>query len=155
MENRNKKKSLAISIIILIIVALGIYYFTRGGSSNNNMQPSSSNQASGLQVTILQQGSGPEAKNGDTIAVNYTGTLDNGTAFDSNVDPKFGHVSPFKFVLGSGMVIKGWDLGVAGMKVGEKRKLVIPAELAYGADAVGSIPANSTLTFVVELLAIK
>ena len=95
------------------------------------------------------------AKAGDTLVMNYTGRLTNGTVFDSNVDPKFGHVEPFKFTLGAGKVIKGWDEGLVGMKVGEKKTLTIPAEKGYGAQAVGSIPPNSTLVFDVELVAIQ
>ena len=99
------------------------------------------------------------AKDGDTLVMNYTGRLTDGTVFDSNVDPKFGHVQPFEFVLGAGTVIKGWDIGLVGMKVGQKKTLTIPPEDGYGSRAVptqfGSIPANSTLIFEVELLAIK
>jgi FKBP-type peptidyl-prolyl cis-trans isomerase len=87
--------------------------------------------------------------------VNYTGRLADGTVFDSNVDPKFGHVEPFKFILGAGYVIKGWDDGLVGMKVGEKRTLTIPPELGYGATDNGPIPANSTLIFEIELLSIE
>lgn len=110
----------------------------------------------GLEVTTLVEGSGDAIKAGNTAVVNYTGVLNDGTTFDSNVDPKFGHVEPFSFVLGQGMVIAGWEQGVLGMKVGEKRKLVIPATLGYGAQGAGNaIPPNATLTFTVELVAIK
>jgi FKBP-type peptidyl-prolyl cis-trans isomerase len=96
------------------------------------------------------------AKTGDTVSVNYTGKLENGTVFDSNVDPKFGHVQPFEFTLGAGQVIPGWDKGIVGMKVGEKKTLTIAPEDAYGASGVpGAIPPNSTLIFDVELLGIK
>ena len=95
------------------------------------------------------------AKNGDTLVMNYTGRLTNGTVFDSNVEPKFNHVTPFEFTLGAGQVIQGWDEGLVGMKVGEKKTLTIPPEKAYGNRAIGSIPANSTLIFEVELVAIK
>ena len=110
----------------------------------------------GMKITIIKQGNGDIAKSGDTVAMNYTGKLADGTVFDSNVDPKFKHVEPFVFTLDSGQVIKGWDLGILGMKVGEKRTLEIAPELAYGADGAGGvIPPNATLTFDVELLAIK
>ncbi len=113
--------------------------------------------ASGLQYQDEVIGTGAVAKSGQTVSVNYTGTLTSGKKFDSNVDPAFGHVELFSFQLGAGEVIKGWDEGVAGMKVGGKRKLVIPASLAYGAKDVGEglIPANSTLIFEVELVGIK
>jgi peptidylprolyl isomerase len=99
---------------------------------------------------------GTVAKTGDTVAMNYTGRLANGTVFDSNVDPKFNHVQPFIFTLGAGQVIPGWDKGIVGMKVGEKKTLTISPADAYGAAGVpGTIPPNSTLTFDVELLGIK
>jgi|SRR3989338_1012865 len=96
------------------------------------------------------------AEAGNTVSVNYTGRLADGTVFDSNVDPKFGHVTPFEFVLGSGQVIPGWEKGLLGMKVGEKKTLEIPPEDAYGEFGVpGVIPGGATLYFDVELLAIK
>ena len=111
--------------------------------------------ADGLQITVVQQGTGVGAANGDTVTVNYTGSLTDGTVFDSNVDPKFAHVSPFSFQLGAGMVIKGWDEGVLGMKVGEERKLVIPAALGYGSTGQGPIPGNATLDFDVTVTGIS
>ncbi len=96
-------------------------------------------------------GKGAEAVNGKSVTVHYTGTLKDGTKFDSSVDRK----EPFTFTLGAGQVIKGWEQGIVGMKVGGKRKLTIPPELAYGANAVGAIPANSVLIFDVELLDVK
>jgi FKBP-type peptidyl-prolyl cis-trans isomerase len=96
------------------------------------------------------------ATNGDTLVMNYTGRLTDGTVFDSNVDPRFGHVQPFSFVLGAGQVIKGWDEGLVGMKVGEKKTLTIPPEKGYGARGAGNaIPPNATLIFDVELVTIK
>jgi FKBP-type peptidyl-prolyl cis-trans isomerase len=105
-----------------------------------------------MQQTTLAPGKGPAAKAGDTVSVRYTGTLLDGKKFDSTAD--HGN-EPFKFTIGRGMVIKGWDQGIPGMKVGEKRKLVIPPSLAYGPVARPSIPANSTLVFEVELVAIN
>lgn len=96
------------------------------------------------------------AQSGDMVAMNYTGRLSDGTVFDSNVDPKFGHVEPYVFPLGAGQVIPGWDKGIVGMKVGEKKTLTISPEDAYGATGVpGVIPPNATLIFEVELLAIN
>jgi rhodanese-related sulfurtransferase len=108
--------------------------------------------AAGLEIKDLVEGKGEIAQQGDTVSVHYTGWLLNGTKFDSSVDRN----EPFKFKLGAGRVIKGWEQGVAGMHVGGKRELVIPPELAYGKRAVGGglIPADSTLKFEVELLAI-
>lgn len=105
---------------------------------------------SGLRITDLVVGDGAEALAGQTVVVNYRGTLANGTEFDSS----YGR-GPFSFPLGGGRVIQGWDEGVAGMKVGGKRKLVIPPDLAYGERGAGGvIPPNATLTFEVELLRI-
>jgi len=103
---------------------------------------------SGLSITDIVVGDGPEAVKGETVSVNYRGTLASGKEFDSS----YGR-GPFSFPLGAGRVIQGWDEGVAGMKVGGKRKLVIPPDLAYGERGAGGvIPANATLTFEVELL---
>jgi FKBP-type peptidyl-prolyl cis-trans isomerase FkpA len=107
---------------------------------------------SGLKYTDLKEGEGTAAKSGDTVEVHYTGWLTDGKKFDSSLDRK----QPFSFKLGAGRVIKGWDEGVAGMKVGGKRKLTIPPELGYGAQGAGGvIPPNATLIFEVELLKIK
>jgi FKBP-type peptidyl-prolyl cis-trans isomerase len=103
-----------------------------------------------LQIEDQVVGAGEEAKAGDLVTVHYAGTLTDGTAFDASRDRGD---SGFSFTLGVGQVIKGWDQGVAGMKVGGKRKLTIPSNLAYGDRAVGGvIPANATLIFEVELL---
>ena len=105
-----------------------------------------------LQITDVKVGTGAVATEGKKVSVNYTGTLLNGTKFDSNKD----RGTPFSFVLGSGMVIAGWDQGLKGMKEGGIRKLVIPANLAYGNRSVGGvIPPNSTLAFEIELLKVE
>jgi FKBP-type peptidyl-prolyl cis-trans isomerase FkpA len=105
----------------------------------------------GLKYVDLKVGAGAEAKAGDTVEVHYTGWLLDGTKFDSSRDSN----RPFRFKLGAGQVIKGWDEGVAGMKVGGKRKLTIPPELGYGRQGAGSvIPPGATLVFEVELLGI-
>jgi FKBP-type peptidyl-prolyl cis-trans isomerase len=107
---------------------------------------------SGLQYEDLVVGDGVEAVTGKSVSVHYTGWLTNGTKFDSSVD----RGTPFSFDLGRGRVIKGWDEGVAGMKVGGKRKLTIPANLGYGARGAGGvIPPNATLVFEVELLGVR
>ena len=105
-----------------------------------------------LKIEDLVLGTGEEAINGKKVTVNYSGTLINGTKFDSSYDRGV----PFTFTLGAGEVIKGWDKGVTGMKVGGKRKLTIPPDLGYGATGAGSvIPPNATLIFEVELLKIE
>jgi FKBP-type peptidyl-prolyl cis-trans isomerase len=108
--------------------------------------------ASGLQYEDLNEGTGDVAQSGKSVEVHYTGWLKDGTKFDSSRDRN----RPFTFTLGAGQVIKGWDEGVAGMKVGGKRKLVIPAALGYGSRGAGGvIPPNAELTFEVELLKVK
>ena len=107
---------------------------------------------SGLKYEDLMAGDGEVATAGQSVSVHYTGWLTDGSKFDSSVDRN----EPFSFMLGKGMVIRGWDEGVQGMKVGGRRKLTIPAQLGYGAAGAGGvIPPNATLVFDVELLAIN
>ena len=115
--------------------------------------PGAITTASGLQYVDQVTGNGPVPQAGQTVAVHYTGYLANGTKFDSSVD----RGTPFEFVLGQHAVIAGWDEGLATMHVGGKRRLIIPPDLAYGAQGAGNgaIPPNATLTFDVELLSIK
>lgn len=114
--------------------------------------PNTKTKPSGLKYVDLEEGKGEEAKKGDVVDVHYTGRLRNGKVFDSSHD----RGEPFQFKLGAGRVIKGWDEGVVGMKVGGRRKLIIPGELGYGPDGTpdGSIPADAELHFDVELVEI-
>ena len=121
-------------------------------SSLPTMQPIPQNeiptQLSGRDEVL---GTGTIAAAGDTVTVNYVGALPDGTVFDASAN----HGQPFAFKLGGGQVIKGWDVGVAGMKVGGTRLLIIPPSFGYGAQAMGSIPANSTLMFEVQLVDVQ
>lgn len=118
--------------------------------STTTMTPENSDQ---LQVSDIAVGAGATAEAGDMVTVNYVGALTDGTIFDASANHG---TTGFTFNLGAGEVIRGWDQGVLGMKEGGKRKLVIPAELAYGNRAIGDvIPANSTLVFEVELLKVQ
>lgn len=109
--------------------------------------------ADGLEIQDTKVGTGPEAVAGKNVAVHYTGWLTDGTKFDSSLD----RGQPFQFVIGKGMVIRGWDEGVAGMKVGGTRRLVIPSTLGYGAQGTpgGPIPPNATLVFEIQLLGVQ
>lgn len=164
----NSKKIIYWIIFLAVVVAFifisinnkkGMMPDSGESSLEENMQDQNNMQLiekEGFKYVILTNGSGEGAKSGDIVLVNYTGSLVNGTVFDSSVDPKFEHVEPFGFKLGEGRVIRGWDEGIVGMQVGEKRRLEISPEYAYGDRAIGDIiPANSTLIFEVELLAIE
>jgi FKBP-type peptidyl-prolyl cis-trans isomerase len=107
--------------------------------------------AGGLVVEEIKAGDGPVATSGKVVSVHYTGKLTDGTKFDSSYD----HGQPIEFPLGTGRVIKGWDLGLDGMKVGGKRKLTIPPQLGYGERGMGPIPPNATLVFDVELMGVR
>lgn len=104
-----------------------------------------------LEIEDIKVGKGPEVKDGDTVSVHYKGTLEDGTKFDSSYDRK----QPFETKIGVGYVIKGWDMGIPGMKAGGKRKLTIPYQLGYGKYGTGGIPGFATLIFEVELVKIK
>jgi peptidylprolyl isomerase/FKBP-type peptidyl-prolyl cis-trans isomerase FkpA len=149
-------KSIYIYIGIAVII-IGALYFTFD-KSNKNMEPTT-NTTSGAPVAELKiedevVGTGTEAKAGDNVTVQYVGSLTNGQVFDASRN--HGNTG-FTFALGAGQVIKGWDMGVEGMKEGGKRKLTIPSSLAYGSQDVGNglIPANSTLIFEVELVKVS
>lgn len=105
-----------------------------------------------LKIEVMQEGEGREAENGDTLTVHYSGYFEDGTKLDSSLDSG----EPFVFQIGQGRVIQGWEKGLLGMKVGEKRKITIPPELGYGSSGAGGvIPPNATLIFEVELLGIE
>lgn len=147
-----------IIIAILVLVGKSVKVGDDTGTSATNAPVVSATSTPMTQLKIEDEvvGTGETAVAGKDVTVNYTGTLTNGSVFDSNVDTKFQHVQPFVFTLGAHRVIEGWDEGVAGMKVGGKRKLTIPADLAYG--AAGSppvIPPNATLIFEIELLKVE
>ena len=137
--------------LILAIIFIGCTSTSTTTKTETKGETGMITTPSGLQYEDMITGTGTEAKSGNKVKVHYVGTLTDGTKFDSSVD----RGQPFEFDLGAGRVIKGWDEGVAGMKIGGKRKLVIPPDLGYGSRSVGKIPANSTLIFEVELLDVK
>lgn len=154
-----------IAISAAVVIALGFLFFgpsilspfssepitTMTDDTAGFVQDGETAAPTTLQVTDLKVGAGVEAVAGDTITVEYVGTLTNGTVFDASKN----HGQPFTFTLGAGQVIAGWDQGLMGMKEGGQRVLVIPASMGYGAQAVGPIPPNSTLIFAVDLVKVQ
>ena len=146
-----------LSIIAGVVVVAGGLYVALD-YQNKSAEPKGANTMSErignggtdeLKIEVLREGSGDGAKAGDTVAVHYTGTLSDGRKFDSSVD----RGEPFAFQLGAGQVIRGWDEGLVGMKIGEKRRLTIPPSLGYGtAGAGGVIPPHATLILVVGMV---
>ncbi len=176
IARRNRNRGIIIAIIVVAIAAIAFFvirdYMNKTTASANPTPASSSSgnypigtldttpptpsaaavtTASGLVYEDLQVGDGAVAKAGDSVSVNYTGWLQDGTKFDSSLD----RGQTFDFPLGAGNVIAGWDEGVQGMQVGGTRLLVIPPSLGYGSQANGPIPANSTLVFEVQLTGIQ
>lgn len=161
MENKKNINIILAVVICLVVAGILIFISIRNTVNNTNNSMTNNTQIPVSEPANTNQDTntttvGEVAKTGDTVSMNYTGRLQNGAVFDSNVDPKFKHVQPFVFTLGAGQVIAGWDKGIVGMKVGEKKTLTILPADGYGANGIpGTIPPNATLIFDVELLAIK
>ncbi len=147
MKTLDTKEWLA---VIVAIVVVGLF-FVFGGSIFTNNSNKSVNQTNQVMIEDTVLGTGDTAQTGSRVVVHYTGTFTDGKVFDSSVS----RGEPFQFILGSGQVIKGWDDGIAGMRVGGKRTLTIPSELGYGPKDYGPIPGGSTLIFQVELLKVE
>lgn len=152
------KEKIAIFIAVAAVVISPLFIFKiiplnlpELGKMQTTGTVDSSKPSEELKIEDTKVGTGNAVKSGDTIVIHYKGTLENGTQFDSSYD----RGEPFETKIGVGEVIKGWDEGVVGMKVGGKRKLIIPPSLGYGDQQVGTIPPNSTLIFDVELVEIK
>ena len=163
MTTNNVLKIIVFIIIAVALIGGGVYYNWKIDDQSQRKAIEEGEAAQQKQNEIMANfkiedvvvGTGAEAKNGDTVSVNYEGTFTDGKKFDSSLDSSFGHVQPFSFTLGNGEVVKGWDMGVLGMKVGGKRKLSIPPEFGYGTNDRGPIPGNSTLLFTVELVGVQ
>ena len=154
---KNTIITVVVGLLVLSVVVIAVAKSQSNGQSTASNSTSSttsqedSTMSEDLKIEDITVGEGDEAVAGKEVTVHYTGTFTNGTKFDSSVD----RGEPFTFTLGAGDVIEGWDQGVAGMKVGGKRKLTVPPELGYGPNDYASIPGGSTLLFDVELLGVK
>ncbi len=148
--------AVGVTLAGFVFISSGVvqqYFGLSGRSANVNSEiPMAQDEnTAGLLVQDTITGTGSEAVPGKIVTVNYVGTLKDGTKFDSSIDRGV----PFEFTLGDGQVIEGWERGFVGMKVGGKRLLIIPPELAYGNRQIGPIPPNSTLVFTVDLLGVR
>lgn len=161
MQNKKEVVNIIIALVVVILLIVLVFYSLKNKTEKEEIKGSdlseviNNNKVEEKLPEINKNNMEKISKKGDTLSMNYTGRLVDGTVFDSNVDPKFNHVEPFVFTLGAGQVITGWDEGLVGMKIGDKKTLTIPPEKAYGSRQVGPIPANSTLIFDVELVDIK
>jgi FKBP-type peptidyl-prolyl cis-trans isomerase len=151
------KRKTILLIVILLIIAFAIFLLMKprelvsSDYLKNASQISVTKKMDTVKIEILKEGKGDVSKTGDFLTVDYVGTLEDGTKFDSSID----RGRPFSFTLGQNRVIQGWEQGMLGMKIGEKRRLTIPASLGYGSYGSGMIPPNATLIFEVELLKIN
>lgn len=166
MNTLRKNEWIAVSVALVAVIILffggSIWNFIFGDSSASNSSLSVGEESptkvqekmaniseiAGLEIYDMKIGTGIEAAKGMKVKAHYVGVLTDGTQFDSSLQRGV----PYEFVLGTGAVIKGWDLGIVGMKVGGVRQLIVSPELAYGPQAIGPIPANSTLIFQIELV---
>lgn len=162
-------KNTQVYVFLIVLVGILVWFFVKKAmnvSNNSELNNLVKDEAvksdnndvwtkfdNGLEIQDVVLGNGEEAKRGDAIAAHYVGTLSNGQKFDSSYD----RGEPFSFVLGSGSVIKGWDLGLVGMRVGGKRKLIIPPDLGYGSRGAGGgiIPPDAILFFEIELMDVQ
>ncbi len=153
MNKLSQKEWIAVVISVSVIGFFFLFGQTLVAALMGNKAETSKqmSQTTELQVTDSALGTGDVAQAGDIVVVNYTGKFTDGTVFDSS----FSRNEPFQFILGAGQVIKGWDQGIIGMKVGGKRTLVVPSDLGYGPSDYGPIPGGSTLVFDVELLKVE
>lgn len=184
MSENNSKIPSIIALALLVIILIGVFIFTNQPKAvapgttttsqpskvvttspiatnptdkcisqspkSTKINPVDSEKLKQIKIEDIKVGTGSDVKSGDVVCIDYKGTLENGTEFDQS----YKRGQPFVTQIGVGQVIPGWDLGIVGLKEGGKRKLTIPADLAYGTRATGAIPANSTLVFEVELVRI-
>lgn len=149
--------SQGIAVALAVVVVFGFFLFgivnpfSERGQAPMEAPGASITDNQELMISDTSMGTGETAMPGDTVTVHYEGRFEDGTVFDASAR----HGGPFSFTLGEGRVIKGWDQGVAGMKVGGKRTLVVPPELGYGMNDYGPIPGGSTLIFDVELVSVQ
>lgn len=160
MKKRNEIIAVAVALALVGVIFFWGKGFMNKINPNDNNKMQNENTIAGVpeeannkmdNTNSIKNDAGEVAKDGDLVSIHYTGALQNGVKFDSSLD----RGQPFEFTLGRGEVIKGFDNGIRGMKVGEKKRIVIKPEDGYGTQAVGSIPPNSTLIFDVELLGVK
>ncbi len=151
-KKKSNQKTLVIAVLVILALAVAgsiFLFMNRGGDGSGASAGETVTTASGLKYVELVEGTGRAPTNGRMVSVHYTGTLEDGTKFESSLD----RGKPIQFPIGTGGVIKGWDEGIMTMKVGGKRKLIIPPNLGYGAAGrPPKIPPNTTLVFEVELV---